>query len=133
MMPEIPGEFWMTLSDVRFDFADSYDCSQPLTGRCTYAFDTTQMKPLGEHARRIEYFRPDLPGAVRGTSYFPGPLIPPQGEVSFRFVPIFPEITRASSGGSLALFLQLYSAENWVSQQGCQRISNAAAVIIELR
>lgn len=132
-MPEIPCDLWLTLSDIRFDFSGFYDCSEPLTGSCRYAFDTDQPQPLREPALHVEYFRPDLPGVVTCLSYPPGPLSAPCGEVKFHFASILPEVAPASPGDTMILFLQLYMAQDWVNQRECQRVSNAAVVAIDIR
>ena len=132
-MSEIPCQPWVTLSSIRFDTANSYDCSQPLTGRCTYSVDESETKSLWRCALRAEYFRPDMPRPITAFWYIDAPPSPPQGELNFRFTPIRSVMNPVDFSGPLVLFLQLCSAQDWVRQQGLQRISNVTAAVIEIR
>lgn len=123
----------VTIGDMRIDSADQHDGFQPLTGTCTCSFDDTQTEPLTSCALQAQYVRPDLARPITTYQFFDAPLIPPRCQLRFSFPPIFSARNPIVVHGTLVLFLQLMTAQDWRTQSGCVCVSNAAAAVINLQ
>ena len=119
------------LADVQFD-APTYDGWTPLTGKIR--FETTELpyQLLDNVALRIKYFRPDLARAVTSMWYADAPLLPPSGELRFRFPALFSDENPSHVRGPLIVFLQMFAADDWVKVRGCRKISNVTVASVTL-
>jgi hypothetical protein len=96
-------------------------------------FEVPLDRPIEKGALRAEYFRPDSPRQVMAMSYLDHPVLGQSGKVRFQLPPLISENNPDQLSGSLVLFLQLFRAEDWATQTGCQKISNVAACVVSLQ
>jgi hypothetical protein len=110
-----------------------YDGWAPMTGTCRYDFNESQPSYLENTALRAEYFWPGMPRRVTAMWYAEGGIAASNGVLKFSFPPLFSENNPYQVSGTLALFVQLFTADNWVQVSGCRRISNIATALVRLR
>jgi hypothetical protein len=121
----------LTISQI--DGAGAYDGSTPLLGRCIVERTAISPRVIQNCALRAEYFRPDLSRQVTAMWYADRDLHGEQATWEFRFPPLFSNKNPRTCRGTLAVFFQLFTADDWANQAGCRRISNLADSIITLR
>lgn len=120
----------ITLSHVEIEGA-GLRADAPIGGRCRVVVDDAFQAPRRNCILRCEFFRPDLRRSVTGYWHLDAPLRPGSQELKFRFPPLESDKNRGQ--GTVALFLQLLTAEELTSLSGIREISNTAIALVELR
>ena len=132
--PTLPGVRRVTLSGIKIDDANRYDGHRRLAGKAAFEMDDAASAAVFGCALRVQYFRPNMPRQITGFSHTNGPLVPPRGELKFAFDPLFGKDNPDQVQGPMVLFFQLMTARDWTNPlDGCQRISNVAASVVEIR
>lgn len=128
----ISSEPLVSLTVSHVEGADEHDGWMPLSGTCIAEHAASQ-RVIRNGALRAEYFRPDLQRQVTQMWYADRILVTGQSPVHFRFPPLFsgnnPHVLR----GTLVVFFQLFTADEWTKSVGCRRISNVADAVITLK
>lgn len=120
----------LTVSQV--EGADGHDGWTPLLGTCV-AEHAAGHSVIRNGALRAEYFRPDLRRQVTQMWYADRDLHAVRTTLQFRFPPLFSHKNPHTCHGTLVVFLQLFTADQWSKPVGCRRISNVADTVITLR
>lgn len=125
------AELRVSLTDVQFA-EPAQDGRVPLVGTCRYRLDNPPHGGIANGALRAQYFRPDLPRQVTALWYVDAFLPASGGSLRFSFSPLFSDKNPDYLHGTLALFLQMFTAENWVTMSGCRKISNVTSAMVTL-
>jgi len=112
--------------------ADEHDGWTPLSGTCVVE-NTAAHSVILNVALRAEYFRPDLRRQVTHMWYAQDDLHSGSTMLQFQFLPLLSDNNPHIYPGTLVVFFQLFTAEDWSKPVGCRRISNVADTIIRLR
>lgn len=131
-MHNLTAEPLVGLADVQFDTSD-YDGWTPLSGKIGFEIDGPPHRAIENAALQAKYFRPDLRCAVTAMWYASVPVLSRGGELQFQFPPLFSDKNPSHVRGPLVVFVQMFTAENWVRRSGCRKVSNVTAAIITLR
>lgn len=128
----------LTLSDVAVDDAKGVQADRPLVGSCSISFDGPPYEALDRCALRAEYFQPDLSGQVTGYWHLNGPIRSGRAEHRFSLPPLLTRITESRNqppvvSGSLVLFLQMVTADDWRNLAGLRPVSNTTAALVEIQ
>jgi len=126
-----------TLSDVVIDDVQRVQFDRPILGSCRISGDGARHETLDACALRVEYFQPELQGQVTGYWHVDGPLSPDCREYRFSLPPLDSQQPDSRKRlpvvkGSLVLFLQLVTADDWRNLAGLRAISNTTAVVVEM-
>lgn len=122
----------VALADIQFD-TPIYDGWTPLSGKVGFEIDAPPHRAIENAALRAKYFRPDLRRSVTAMWYANAPVLSPGGELRFQFPPLFSDKNPSHVRGPLVVFLQMFTAEDWVRRSGCRKVSNVTATVITLR
>lgn len=112
--------------------AEGHDGWTPLSGVCV-ADHTSLHGVIRNCALRAEYFRPDLQRQVTQMWYADRELPFGQTMIHFHFPPLFSSKNLHTCRGTLVVYFQFFTAEDWTGLVGCRRISNVADAVITLR
>ena len=123
----------VSLTVTNIEGAADHDGSTPLCGTCIAEFEPAAFHVIHNCALRAEYFRPDLPRQVTSMWYSNQDLSSARVDLHFRFSPLFSRNNPQTCNGSLVVFLQLFTADDWTKKSGCRRISNVADTVIMLK
>jgi hypothetical protein len=126
-----PAELRVSLTGVQFA-EPTQDGRMPLVGTCRYRLDNPQHGGIANGALRAQYLRPDLPRQVTAMWYVDAFLPSSGGSLRFSFPPLFSDKNPDHLHGALVLFLQLFTAKNWVTMSGCRKISNVTSAMVRL-
>lgn len=128
----------LTLSDVVIDDAELVQADRPLIGKCGISFDGASYETLDGCALRVEYFQPEVPRQITGYWHLNGPIGSGRAEHRFSLPPLITQ--KSDSGkqppvvsGSLVLFLQMVTADDWRNLAGLRPVSNTTAALVELQ
>ena len=135
--PALPGTAFSTENLVSLTVAavenvGAHDGWTPLAGTCVAEFETAPYQEIRNCALRAEYFRPDLPRQVTSMWYSQQDLNSARVDLHFQFSPLFSKNNPQTCHGTLVVFLQLFTADDWSNTSGCRRISNVADMVITL-
>jgi hypothetical protein len=130
-MPGLVSERLVTLAFIRLD-TPTYDAWAPLSGACRVQIERPGPLRLENLAIRAKYFRPGMKSSVTAMSYTSALLVAPGGEMKFQFPPLISPHQPYPASGPLLIFLQLFSADDWVAVSGCRKISNILPAMIQL-
>lgn len=136
--PALPGTAFSTenlvsLTVANIEGAEAHDGWTPLSGTCIAEFEAAPYQVIQNCALRAEYFRPDLPRQVTSMWYSNQDLNSAHIDLHFRFSPLFSQNNPQTCHGTLVVFLQLFTANDWSKKSGCRRISNVADAVIMLK
>jgi hypothetical protein len=119
------------ITEVDFEGKWMHQGTTPLTGTCRYQYESRPLVPDTQWAVRLNYFHPDWKnGDCAMMSYLFQPW-EDAGTFNFRF----PPFRRADNPvgdvkGPVALFLQVFAADDWVKFHNCRKISNVASALL---
>ena len=129
----LPHAQYLTLSGAEID-GSPLRSDQPIVGRYRVTIDDPTTKSPRNCALRCEFYRPDLRRAVTGYSHLDEPLHPGNHQLEFKLSPLESAKNPGTIKGTLVLFLQMVTAEQWSSPvTELREISNTAVALIELR
>lgn len=136
--PAFPGTAFFTENLVSLTVANVegdglQDGWTPLSGTCIAEFEAAPYQVIQNCALCAKYFRPDLTCQVTSMWYSNRDLNSPRADLRFQFSPLFSRDNPQSCHGALAIFLQLFAADDWSKKSGCRCISNVADAVITLR
>ena len=120
----------LTVSHV--ERADEHDGWTPLLGTCVVE-NTAAHSVIRNVALRAEYFRPDLDRQVTHMWYAEADLHSDRTTLQFQFSPLLCDNNPHICHGTLVVYVQLFTADDWSKPIDCRRISNVADTIIRLR
>ena len=120
----------LTVSHV--ERADGHDGWTPLSGTSVVE-NTSDHSVILNVALRAEHFRPDLGRQVTHMWYAQDDLHSGRTMLQFQFSPLLSNQNPHICHGTLVVFFQLFTADDWSKPAGCRRISNVADTIIRLR
>lgn len=129
---ERPQAQCLTLSQITIDDA-RIRSDKPIVGRCTVVLDDPSKLAGRNCALRCAFFRPDLRRSVTCYWHLDAPLRPGSQELEFRFPPLVSAKNPGPIDGTLALFLQMVTAERLSQITEICEISNTAIALVELR
>jgi hypothetical protein len=120
-----------SLTVTRIENSESHDGWAPLSGTCSIEMDSRQL--IQNWALRAEYFHPELHRPVTSMWYQDMFLHAAQLNLDFHFSPLFSSNNPQPCRGLIAVFLQLFTADDWSLNIGCRCISNVAEAFVTLR
>lgn len=128
----------LTLSDVVIDDAELVQADRPLIGSCGISFDGVPYEALDGCALRVEYFQPEVPRQITGYWHLNGPIRSGRAEYRFSLPALVTQNPSAGKqppvvSGSLVLFLQMVSADDWRNLAGLRPLSNTTAALVEIQ
>ncbi len=122
----------VSLTNISID-GTIHDGTAPLTGTCHYLMDDPHACVITNGALCAQYFRPGLGRSVTAMWYLDTLLSEPEGELRFSFPPLVSTSDTQMPSGTIAVFLQLLTADTWSPAQGCRKVSNAKLAMIRLK
>lgn len=122
----------VSLTVSRLDGSDEHDGWTSLSGTCI-AEPAVPTDVIVNSALRVEYFRPDLQRQVTQMWYTNRILPSEPTTLPFHFPPLFSTKNPQTLRGTLVVFFQLFTADDWRKPIDCRRISNVADAVVTLR
>jgi len=132
LIPVISAERVVAISVSGLVIRSGADGSNSLCGVCRYVCDEP-MSPIVTAAIQAHYFRPGLGRQRSGIWHADRVVGQPGGEMRFSFALPWLDRWGRDHGKPLAVFVQMFSADNWSSQLNCRRISNMASAFVDVK
>ncbi len=135
LLPVVSTERRYSLSVEQIRLVTNSAGQMCLNGICRYACDSPAPLDFGG-AIQVHYFRPSIGATTRrqhaGLCHANRMLGSPGGILPFEFDLPWLDRTDLNQRQPLALFMQIFTADNWEQPRNCRRVSNLTSAFVDI-